>query len=940
MNQTVIFLMSETPTNYEKITPVSMRIDSLSMSVSRWEDVYTITLEYLYKNWKYVLLRYENEPISDIASIVLANDFHKFQLRRGLPVGKTLFAEANLPTGSLIRILRFLARECNPSIYLAVTCEVEESAEDVGDDLPDRNKAVQKKAENQNGTTGRIENSMSKSESIDPADKPKIVELSPLGKYVNQKRKSEREDREFAVTGTNSVEQRNHLSAADVLRRNQFATEFESIRQDRLGVVQSSVYPGLKKLVAEIYPEEAHFIYELLQNAEDAQATKVRFRIESDRLIFSHNGTRMFDSDDIDSITNIAKSTKSDNYIQAGKFGIGFKSVYVFTDTPYIYCDTVCFKIEKLLLPTVIPDLPTREKGWTVFHFPYKGLKDESETITKLIMNGFHELEPSTLLFLNSIYSIEYSHDEFRYTIESSRNENLVIIELQNGDGEVVQTNAALKFSRVSTLNGKKINVDVAFPIEQKRGMKDWSFVKGNDKVFITFLAKNERSHLKFYINAPFGCTPSRDTINKFDQDNVKLLEEVSALMRDSLTLLHTRHLLNDDFLEILPLPTDAVPDFYMPIVRTIYEEFRENNYLLSVDGNYIRPANAVLQSKNLEKFVTIKDVRNIWDNEELQFICNRAKQLNVYKFLKVLGIREIGSRQFLNRLEQIRNDTLKEFIKSKSDSELMALYIFLYRGMEEFLEEYDKNQSYWQKAITRPRQYNDRDKLGQIEKSRLQKKRFEALEIIRDTSGEVISAENTYFLEEELEVPEEFHIVNPAVYGDPIAKKFLSLLGVKSFSKKEVEEYRYNSEIKRMENCLKQVTSDTDPLDLARKILRFLERHTEEEVDFLKYPYVNAYDKLTQSYRFVTAEKCFLDEPFIPSNGFAKLDQIHHKMTVSEEYLKLKESELGKWIDFLKRRNIFWTIKVRKLDRNTRYRSGHDIDYFVDRLEAYLLRC
>lgn len=51
-----------------------------------------------------------------------------------------------------------------------------------------------------------------------------------------------------------------------------FSKQFKLIQKDRLGVVQSSVYPGIKELVSEIYTEEAHFIYELLQNAEDVNA--------------------------------------------------------------------------------------------------------------------------------------------------------------------------------------------------------------------------------------------------------------------------------------------------------------------------------------------------------------------------------------------------------------------------------------------------------------------------------------------------------------------------------------------------------------------------------------------------------------------------------------------------------------------------------------------
>ena len=46
--------------------------------------------------------------------------------------------------------------------------------------------------------------------------------------------------------------------------------------------------------VVEKYSDQAHFIYELLQNADDARATSARFELFRDRLVFAHNGTRRF----------------------------------------------------------------------------------------------------------------------------------------------------------------------------------------------------------------------------------------------------------------------------------------------------------------------------------------------------------------------------------------------------------------------------------------------------------------------------------------------------------------------------------------------------------------------------------------------------------------------------------------------------------------------
>lgn len=47
---------------------------------------------------------------------------------------------------------------------------------------------------------------------------------------------------------------------------------------------------GLLKLLTELYPDKAHFIYELLQNAEDAQASSVSFILHKDYLEFIHDG--------------------------------------------------------------------------------------------------------------------------------------------------------------------------------------------------------------------------------------------------------------------------------------------------------------------------------------------------------------------------------------------------------------------------------------------------------------------------------------------------------------------------------------------------------------------------------------------------------------------------------------------------------------------------
>src|SRR6185312_12259647 len=84
----------------------------------------------------------------------------------------------------------------------------------------------------------------------------------------------------------------------------------------------------------DFYPDRAHFVYELLQNAEDAGATQVTFTLKQDRLVCEHDGRRSFTEADVTAITGIHSSTKEKAQDQIGKFGVGFKSVFVYTQSP------------------------------------------------------------------------------------------------------------------------------------------------------------------------------------------------------------------------------------------------------------------------------------------------------------------------------------------------------------------------------------------------------------------------------------------------------------------------------------------------------------------------------------------------------------------------------------------------------------------------------
>ena len=140
---------------------------------------------------------------------------------------------------------------------------------------------------------------------------------------------------------------------------------------------------GFWRMVVDKYSEKAHFLYELFQNADDTKATRIRMILMKNGLFFIHNGTVQFSLTDPDeegqgkpighlnSITSVGASTKIKNS-SIGKFGIGFKSVFQYTENPHIEDDNFCFTLEDYIVPKRSERIKgLRMQGETLFYFPF-----------------------------------------------------------------------------------------------------------------------------------------------------------------------------------------------------------------------------------------------------------------------------------------------------------------------------------------------------------------------------------------------------------------------------------------------------------------------------------------------------------------------------------------------------------------------------------------
>ena len=174
-------------------------------------------------------------------------------------------------------------------------------------------------------------------------------------------------------------------------------TAIRADNQQRYGTDIARIGP---MLLADRYADRTHFIYELLQNAEDALARRVgwsgtrgvRFDLGIDMLRVSHWG-KPFDSRDVRGICGIAESTK--NATDIGRFGIGFKSVYAYTERPEVHSGNEDFAIESFVWPTAVPRM-ARHSDETIIALP---INAELATDRTEIATGLQRLGPGTLLF-------------------------------------------------------------------------------------------------------------------------------------------------------------------------------------------------------------------------------------------------------------------------------------------------------------------------------------------------------------------------------------------------------------------------------------------------------------------------------------------------------------------------------------------------------------
>lgn len=578
------------------------------------------------------------------------------------------------------------------------------------------------------------------------------------------------------------------------------------------GWFEMTEQPGkYEALLAGHYSDSNHFVYELIQNAEDAKASCVVFEYHEDRICFYHDG-KPFDEADVRGVSSMLETTKADDAQTIGKFGMGFKSVFKYTCEPEIYTDKEAFRIKNYLLPEEI------NTSWDYVHEMREGLKfslnegeflpfQKSDHLTKVVLpfqkrektgeihkidgsdivQKLKELEPEILLFLTHIKNLFWIDESKRkyekFILMDQDDVNLKICQLK---GNVASANSKryddLYFYKYKkqVCHPKMGNAEVSLAFQTNSLKKSIQKIDNPD-IWVFFPTK-DRTTLPCLLHGSFETAVSREKLMKPSEFNDTLLTGAVDLFAEAVIDFKRRGLITQAFIRQILMT--AFNDSTLPGLKKVMTQVFKDNSLLPAKGDKL------VDSQNA--FVVVPfDLIDLMDNELFKDTFDVSKEYITLNDEKSAGFSEYYS--WLRDDLKVKLFSLDNWAKSLSNK--FASYsrkadYDLMQDLFEFLDEYKLSEYTKESKITRKKSAYEEDVQLYVKR---------AWTVLK-TACVLINAENEYIAaynsddEEQvyLSSTSEYHkIAKTAIVLSFITENYKTLLE-DSFGIKEFDNFEY----------------------------------------------------------------------------------------------------------------------------------------------------
>ena len=517
--------------------------------------------------------------------------------------------------------------------------------------------------------------------------------------------------------------------------------------------------------LGRLYPDRTHFIFEILQNAEDAGAEKVLFDLYKDKIIVKHDAERVFDDNDVKGICGVGEGTKDEDLNKIGTFGIGFKSVYAYTKSPEIHSGEEHFRIEHFVRPFKTEPIVPKSPWTTLFVLKFNNEEISQADAYNEIAKRLKNLKAKTLLFLRSINEVEYKIEDDQngvylkeQKVKNNISREVTVIGQNNGIEEDERWLVFEKSIDISDAE-EKVYLEIGFKLTVDKEANTQKIQTIKQSPLVVYFPTEKETNLGFLIQGPYKTTPARDNIPKDNQWNACLIKKTTAFLIEILHELKKMNLLTVDLLKTLPIDSYSFPEdsMFYPIYSEVKNALLNEDLLPTDDGNYVSGKNAkIARGSELRKLLTKTHLEQLYNQKDVNWLdgnitSDRTPILRI--FLKNnLSIEEIDNNAFAGKI----ND---EFLSEQSDQWMIHFYEYFRERKESWKKptRYNRQRPLRYKPIIRlqddshvkPFRINDGEPNAYLPTTDATESRMPTVK------SELIKSESAFEFLKELEIPE-----------------------------------------------------------------------------------------------------------------------------------------------------------------------------------------
>lgn len=396
------------------------------------------------------------------------------------------------------------------------------------------------------------------------------------------------------------------------------------------------------------FPRYGSFLMEFMQNADDAKSQSLKIKILQNTIWISNDGL-VFSEEDVKSICKVGRSSKNPkDYI--GYLGVGFKAVFLISESPEIYSGGYQFKFDKTawydsehipwqVIPVWIdnPNVNLSEDR-TIFILPFK-TADLTEKIREEVKS--ENLNNRILLFLRNIKEIEITDIDQnlkRKIVKSefSKTSNYEIYKIKEYENDILKSQDLwLIFRSVCNVppdvkkdyitkewereNVEKREILISFKLNDENNLTREEKGTAHIGVFSFLPLKEIPSGLNFLLQADFLTTPGRGELVRDCLWNNWLAGEIYNLIIKkciSTFLSHNNWKMN--FTDIL-YTLEGGHELFEKHIKMPLNNYLENNaFLIAEDGTHSKAEELILVKEEIRRLLNDDDLKLIYPDKRI----------------------------------------------------------------------------------------------------------------------------------------------------------------------------------------------------------------------------------------------------------------------------------------------------------------------------------